>query len=137
MSKYTIHTQATEHELDAENILANDVTLPGEFNPHNNRLFVVGHEYGAICALWADCEQDALDTLIDEGKGDCFLVDEDDQAKATPDEEEGWARLGNAGEPCDLDMAWIQEADLQPARDWRLLCAFAEARGGQYSTLDF
>ena len=90
-----------EIELSPERIACNDITLPWEFNPHNTRLFVIGNEYGAVGAVWANHDQDALDELIDQGLGNCFLISEDDQKTATKEEQEDWAHLGNAGEPCD------------------------------------
>lgn len=120
---------AFEVELPDEQILCNDVTLPWEFNPHKTRLFVIGHEFGALAAVWADCEQEAFDALVDEGYGDCFLIDESEA-------DEYCARLGNAGEPANLDYAWVQVVRLDETKDCRLLCAFAEARGNQQTTLD-
>lgn len=126
---------AREVELDDENILCNNVVLPWDFNPHHCKLYVIGHEYGAIAALWASNEQEALDTLINSGKGDCFLISEEDQKSATEEEQEEWARLGNAGEPCNLDHAWLQVVRLDEKLDCRLLCQFAEARGACADTL--
>jgi hypothetical protein len=117
---------AREIEIEAERVLANDVTLPWEFNPHNVRLWVIGNEFGALGAVWASHEQDALDTLVDENLGDSLIVEEADWS-------EDGTRLGNAGEPCDLTNVWIQLADLT---DCRLLCAFAEARGAAENNLD-
>ena len=120
---------AREVELKEEEVLCNHVILPWEFNPHKVTLYVIGHEFGAVGAVWASHEQEALDELIDSGLGESFLVSEEDQSNATEDEREDWTHLGNAGEPCDLTNAWIQEVRLDPAQDFRLLCAFAEARG--------
>ena len=36
------------HELKEQDILLNDVTMPGDYNPNNVRLWVIGHEYGPI-----------------------------------------------------------------------------------------
>lgn len=127
---------ASSVELSDERILCNDVTLPWEFNPHNTRLFVIGNEYGAVAAVWAQCEQDAFDELINSGFGDCFLVSPEAQSEATEAEREEWTCLGNAGEPCDLSYAWIQQVRLDPAQDCQLLCRFAEARGACQTTLD-
>ena len=117
-------------ELEAERILCNDIVLPGEHHPHNVRLWVIGNEYGALGAVWADCEQDALDELVDAGLGDGLLVDEKDA--------EDCARLGNAGEPADLDSAWLAPVEWQweNGRDVALLLKLAEARGANVSTLD-
>lgn len=116
-------------ELEPERVLCNDVTLPWDFNPHNTRLWVIGHEFGAVCAVWANCEQDALDEMVDSDLGQSFLIEESDA-----DDES--ARLGNAGEPANLDNAWVQIVSFDPARDCRLLCQFAEARGNGAKTLD-
>jgi hypothetical protein len=122
-------------ELDDERIACNNVILPWEFNPHKCRLWVIGNEFGAVGAVWADCEQDAFDELVDQGMGDSFLVSEEDQADASEEEKEDWAYLGNAGEPCDLANAWIQPVRLSEPEDCRLLCLFAEARGACMETL--
>lgn len=120
---------AREVELKEEEILCNNVILPWEFNPHKVGLYVIGHEFGAVGAVWSSHEQEALDELIDSGLGESFLVSEEDQSSASEDEREDWTHLGNAGEPCDLTNAWIQEVRLEPSQDFQLLCAFAEARG--------
>lgn len=113
---------AREIELDGERVLANNPIFPGEFNPHNVRLWVIGNEFGALGAVWADCEQDAFDTLVDEGLGDGLLVDEKDA-------DEECARLGNAGEPANLDNVWICQVRLLWGDDAKVIAGFAEARG--------
>lgn len=119
-------------ELNADQILCNDITLPSDFNPHNTRLFVIGNEYGALGAVWASCEQDAFDTLLDEGLGQSFLLEESDI-----DSEDEVTRLGNAGEPCNLDHAWMQEVDLScTVQNIPLLLMFAEAKGARVANLD-
>jgi hypothetical protein len=128
---------AREIELEDEKVLCNNVVLPGDFNPHTCKLWVVGHELGAVGAVWADCEQDALDELIDSGLGDSFLIDKHDFDAMDEHEREDVAYLGNASEPCNLDNAWIQAVEFKPERDWKLLCQFAEARGNCSKSLYF
>lgn len=141
MSKVTLHTMAQnggafncapagEWQLSPETVLCNDVTFPGEYNPHNVRLWIIGHEFGPVGAVWAQCEQDALDELVDSGLGDCFLIDEKDA-------DEDCSRLGNAGEPANLDNAWMRVVEFAPDRDWQIMLRFAEARGAGHSTLDY
>jgi hypothetical protein len=120
---------AGEFQLEPERILCNDVRLPGESHPYNLQLWVIGHEFGPIGAVWATCEQDALDTLVDEGLGEALLIEE-------ADADEDSDHLGNAGEPANLDYAWMRTVVFDPARDWELLCKFAEARGACAKTLD-
>lgn len=125
-------------ELDAEKILCNDVMLPADFdegsrfNPNNIRLYVIGHEHGPIVAVWAGCEQDALDSAVDAGMLDCLLVtDPDDQ------ENENHARLGNADEPFDLSYTWMARVEWDATRDIQLIVKFARAAESGADTLDF
>ena len=123
-------------ELSPDRVRCNDVILPLEFNPNAVGLWIIGNAFGAVGAVWAGCEQGALDKLVDCGLGKCFLVSEVDQASATEEESEEWAHLGNAGEACDLSDAWMGRWEIDVKRDWQLLCAFAEARGACADTLD-
>lgn len=123
-------------ELEAERVLCNDVVLPWERHPYNMRLWVIGNEFGALGAVWASNEQDALDELIDRDLGAALLIDEKDYAAMPEDEREDVSHLGNAGEPCDLTNVWIQVVSFDKARDCELLCKFAEARGATQDTLD-
>ncbi len=122
---------AREVELDLDRIRVNNLgpTLPGEYNPHNVRLFVVGNEYGVMGAVWAESESDALDELVDADLGAGILIDEADAEEDSP-------RLGNAGEPADLDHAWLQPVRLDWNLDGRLLAAFAEVRASGGNSLD-
>ena len=115
------------HDIDDKDILLNNAVLPQEFNPHNVRLWIIGHEFGAICAIWANCEQDAFDEMLDAGY-EQFLVE-------NPEEDQEYCYLGNAGEPCNLDYAWIEPVEFDLVRDYRTLIAFAEARGAGQSVL--
>lgn len=121
---------AREIALSPDRILCNNVILPWEFNPHAVRLWAIGNEYGAVCAVWAACEQDALDEMIDEGLGDSFLVEENTK------EDTEYTYLGNAGEPCNLDHCWIQPVRLDEAKDCQLLCLFAKGESHCAENLD-
>jgi len=116
-------------DLDEKDILANDIVFPHEYNPHRIRLWVIGHEFGAIAAVWAEHEQQAFDILIDENLGGAFLID-------CPEPDIEYVHLGNAGEPCDLENAWIEAVDLEK-QGIEFLLKLAEARGGCYDNLDF
>lgn len=120
---------AREIEVESKLILCNDIRLPRDSNCHNTRLWCIGNESGVCGVIWADCEQDALDTLCDEGLSAGLMIEEKEADEET-------ARLGNAGEPHDLTHAWIQAVDLSPEKHWQLLIWFAEARGGQWKNLD-
>ena len=116
-------------ELDADRILCNDIKLPGEHSFHNTRLWVIGNEYGALGAVWASNEQDALDELVDADLGNGLLVDEDHVESLTDEERDELSHLGNAGEWADLTYCWMAEVSFDKQRDFNLLLKFAEARG--------
>ena len=106
-------------ELEGEAILLNDVLLPEHiersYNPHNVKLWVIGNEYGALCAAWGSCEQDALDAAVDAGMLDCLMAEEQDYVDLTP--------LGNASELFDLDYVWMGKVEFDAARDIKLIVA--------------
>lgn len=126
---------AREIELEDERICANHVILPWENNYHHTRLFVIGNEFGALGAVWADHEQDAFDELVDQNLGDGLLVPADDVSAMTDDERDELANLGNAGEFADLTHAWIQVVRLDETKDCRLMVRFAMARCEGAATL--
>lgn len=121
-------------ELDGEKILINNVILPRSidpehaYNPHNVRLWVIGHEFGAICAVWASHEQDAFDCAVDCNMLDCLQVSEADADDDT-------ARFGNASEPFDLSYAWTACVEFDAARDIALIVAIVRASENGKDTL--
>lgn len=108
-------------ELEGDSILLNDVNLPEHiehtFNPYNVKLWVIGNEYGALCAVWGSSEQDALDAAVDAGLLDSLMDEEQDYNN------EALTPLGNAGELFDLDYVWIGEVEFDAARDIKLIVA--------------
>jgi hypothetical protein len=133
--------QDHEYEIEDKLVLTNDVTLPGDFNPHNTRLWIIGDTCGnfgvTLGAVWAQHEQDALDELVDQGMGYALLVSDEDLAKLTDEEREDLATIGNLSEYADLSNTWLREIVFKPSRDWKIMCKFAEARGMQADNLDF
>lgn len=123
-----------EVDLPDKKLLCNNVILSGEFNPHNVRLWIVGNEYGALCGVWASCEQDALDEGLNAGLLDSFLVDIEDLEKMTEDEREELTPLGNAGEYCDLTYTWVEEV-IQAEQPIKFFIDFARADGAGQTTL--
>lgn len=123
-------------ELERERILCNNVVFPWEFNPHNCGLWVIGNEFGPVCAVWADCEQDVLDEAVDANLLDGFAVEEKDVETDENGDEIDVTRLGNASEPFDLTNAWMARVKLGELPK-ELLCLFAEARGNCSKTLYF
>lgn len=69
-------------------------------------LYVLIDHGFTVCAVFADTLQDALDTAVDEGKLDRYLITDDDASDyptLNTDNEDGITRLGNASEPFDID----------------------------------
>lgn len=108
-------------ELEGDSILLNDVNLPEHiehtFNPYNVKLWVIGNEYGALCAVWGSSEQDALDAAVDAGLLDSLMDEEQDYNN------EALTPLGNAGELFDLDYVWMGKVEFDAARDIKLIVA--------------
>ena len=75
--------------------------------------------------MFADCLQDALDIAVDAGKLDSFKVSEDDLADYGPDED-GISRLGNAGEPFDIEALGVEELPTPP---FNFVALFNAAQG--------
>jgi len=121
-------------DLNTHRILANDVIFSHEYNPHNVRLWLISNEYGPVAAVWADCEQDAIDEATDAGLMDAFLLEDDDIDEEDMEVGE-YSFIGNAGEPADLTNLDIEAVDLSQ-QSLELLIAFAEARGACADTLD-
>lgn len=144
---FKIHTKANrlmaanEFNLEGKNIICNDVFLPREFdnasryNPHNVRLWLIGHFYGAVCAIFASHEQDALDAACDANMMESFQVSEEESEayyEALDDSGEhpdgiSYTGLGNASELHNLDDCWIAEVDFDASRDALLIVALARA----------
>ena len=95
------------------------------------RLWVVGNEYGALGAVWARNEGDALNELVNRDLGGGLLVD------CTPEEAEEmeYVPLGNAGEWADLTYAWCRAVEFDPKRDIALICAICRAAGAGVNVL--
>jgi hypothetical protein len=97
----------------------NDVVNPEDYiasrsyNPHKVRPWLL-HDHGIVVAVvFADCLQDALDIAVDNDKLDGVQVDEADLAEYGPDED--WiSRLGNAGEPFDIEALGVEELPNPP-----------------------
>lgn len=123
-------------ELEGERIVCNYVTLPGaidaacRFNPHNVRLWVIGHTFGAVCAVFASHESDALDAACDAGMLDCFMAENQDYS------DESLTACGNASELFDLSDFWMGQVEFDPARDILLITALARAAGSGADALE-
>lgn len=120
-------TPCESAELAGEFILTNNVILPkhidlnNSFNPYNIGLWVIGNEYGALCALWGSDIQDALDAACDADLLDSMLSEDQDY------DDESLTSLGNAGELFDLTYAWVSKVEFDAKRDIALILAIVRA----------
>lgn len=138
MSKINLSTKGHGIlSLDGADILTNDVVFPFAYNPHNVKLYILGHEFGAIVALWASNEQDALDEMVDNNY-EQFLISPIDFDGMSEEEKENCSFLGNASEPCNLDYAWIDEVVIDPVDmdGLKLMLSLALACERQEDTLE-
>jgi hypothetical protein len=95
-------SNSREIYISPDKISTRDFLDTKDYNPHNVRLWAISNEYGYICAVWGNCEQDALDNAVDANFMDSMLVAEPDEG-----EEDDYARLGNAGECFDLTYCGV------------------------------
>ena len=126
-------------QLEGDKIYCNDVNFPKSIdpdastNPYNVRLFVIGHEFGALCAVWASNDQEALDNACDFNLLDCLMDEEQDYDKQ---EENDLTAPGNASELFDLSNVWIGEVKFDPARDIQLIVQMVRCYENQKDTLE-
>jgi hypothetical protein len=98
---------------DDDIIESDECIYKDDYNPHNVRPWLA-HDHGFVYGIvFASCEQDALDTLADEGRLDAWQVDLKTQWQEFGDtEEEAEERmtyLGNASEPFDIETLSLEE----------------------------
>lgn len=137
---------------DADVVDVGDFIPRGEYNPHNVRPWLL-HDHGfALCVVFANCLQDALDEAVDAGKLDRFQIHPEDPSERddymTSDvaqmaagfdadrpefrDDAGvayWWKveptfLGNAGEPFDIESLDAIELPIPP----HSFCALFNAR---------
>ena len=90
-----------------------DYIAEGHYNPHRVRPWLLSDHGFVLAVAFADCLQDALDIAVDAGKLDSFQVNETEMADYGPDED-GIARLGNAGEAFDIEALDAVELPVPP-----------------------
>ena len=123
-------------ELDKENIYLNNVILPKHidpdagYNPHDVKLYAIGNEYGALCAIWASHAQEAFDEACNHNAIDCLMAEDQNY------EDETLTHLGNAGELFDLSYAWIGEVEFDAAKDVQLIVLIVRGAENQQTTLE-
>lgn len=132
----TLHTDRGEVRVNNENISIMHARLPWEGGTES--LWVIGDAgmTQAMGAVWSRSMEEALDALADLDLAGAILVDEDVLATMSHDEIDRLMPLGNYSSLADLTNVWIAKVEFKPERDYKLLCAIAEARGADNSMLD-
>jgi hypothetical protein len=103
---------------------------------NQNKLFAIHAPLGnfstCLAVLWAENESDALEEAANRGLLDFLLLHEEDLSE---EELEESTRLGNAGEPFDLDNVSIQEIpEATWQADWQFVFALGRAVEGAVET---
>lgn len=144
-AKYTLRTPpseiggtgprpATDYALDSKNIYCNETPfLPGDKPDYNIRLYVIGNETGAICAVWARHESAAMNVAVNLNALDALLSN--DQTSDAAHSDESLISLGNAGELFHGDNLFCDMVEFDVLRDWEVLKAFARCEDND--TLDY
>lgn len=98
---------------DSDVVNPDDFIPAGNSNPHRVRPWLL-HDHGfVIGVVFADCLQDALDEAADHERLNRYRVEDSDVADYGPDEV-GISRLGNAGEPFDIEALGVEELPNPP-----------------------
>jgi hypothetical protein len=119
-----IHLPVGDVEISDDMIVNPDAYVPaGDYNPHNVRPWVIGHEHGAFAIVFAASAQDAIDETVDAGKMDGMKVSDEDYANATDDEREDYLCGGNASEYFYQDYLWLEPIENPPFSFIALLSA--------------
>jgi len=119
-----------------------DVCNPDNYD-YADKLWLL-HDHGStVCVVLEDTLQDALDTAVDEGKLNGYLIPSpqsaDDDNAASPldpadyptlgtEDEEGITRLGNASEPFDIESLGYVELRKPPMSIASLFSAMESER---------
>ena len=75
------------------------------------KAYLIGHEFGLICVVYANCAQDALDYAVDEGfMASERMSDEDWLEHDSNGWHDSFITAGNAGEAFWCDYVWIKPA---------------------------
>ena len=88
-----------------------NIANPGERSMMRDpKAYAIGHEFGLITIVYADCDQDAIDEAVDRGKLDCMKMSDEDYAEY---ESNGWDDsyicAGNASEPFWSEHLWLEQ----------------------------
>ena len=108
MNSYTEQTQNT-----ARTLLTEEGYMPGEYNPHNVRAWVLTGAYGVHGVVLAAHGTDALDEAVDQGMLDSEMMSPEDHAEY---EANGWddsyVLAGNPSEPFWSENLRITEVEI-------------------------
>jgi len=84
------------------------IANPDEFEFYD-KLYAIGHEFGCLAIVYANCEQDSIDEAINNDMLDCLQIPDDEYAAMSESEQDECLHGGNASEPFDQTYMWIVE----------------------------
>ena len=129
---FTLHgVRHGEFALSPDSIGIREFT--GDFR--TGSMYIIGHEYGAVCAVWADNEQDAINGAWDEDMLTCLAFEEEDAVDESGDDMPNVMRVGNESAPIDTSYLWIDTVRFDPVRDFQAILAIAAASSANEDTL--
>jgi len=123
--------EGQDHKLNSDLVMSDDVTLAHEARAGYSSLWIIGHEYGVLCAVWASNAQEALDAAVNADLLDCMLIPVDELSDYCEDE---IVYAGNASEPLYSVYLWMKSAPIG-SQSVETQCFFAEARGAAVDNL--
>lgn len=119
-------------EINGVTVTEKDVINPdawvpeGQYNPHRVRPWLITNSFSncgcqVIGIVFATCEGDALDEAVNENRMDHLQLKEEEADDET-------IRLGNAGEPFDIEGVHIEELP-NPKASWLAQYAASQKEG--------
>lgn len=108
--------------------------LPGSGYSPPSKMWVIGNEYGAIVAVWAQNAEDAIDEAVNCDTMDSEMVSQEDFDAMSEEEREDLIYAGNASEPFYQNYLWMEIVDLR-IQSAPLLAALRKAEEQGASTL--
>lgn len=94
---------------DSHVVEADECIYQGDYNPRNVRPWLIHAGGSAICVVFADCLNDALDEAADEEKLKGFKIPDDVAANAPDEVYDTYTHLGNDSAPYNIDELEVIE----------------------------
>lgn len=94
---------------DSHVVEVDECIYEGEYNPRHKRPWLLHSNGQAICVVFADCLEDALDEAADEDKLTAFKIPDDVAADAPDEVYDTYTHLGNGSDPYNIEGLEVTE----------------------------